>query len=46
MCKIENITFECFVTGKYTITIIDHKVWIIIKLHKEAREHRADRFYF
>ena len=47
MDKIDNITFECFVTRKYTSIIIDHpKVRKIIKLHKRARGHGLYRLYF
>ena len=46
MYETDNITFQCFVTRKCTIVVIDHKVQIIINIYKKARGHRADRLYF
>ena len=41
------MTFEYFVTRKYTIIIKDHyKMSVIVKLHKKARERGAGRLYF
>ena len=40
MTETDNVTFECpFVTT----VIIQYKIWIIAKLYKQTKGHRADR---
>ena len=45
MWETENITFECFAAQKCTIIIIDHNVWIIIRLYEKTLEETEQTGY-
>ena len=45
MWETENITFECFAAQKCTTIIIDHNVWIIVRLYKKTLEETEQTGY-
>ena len=45
MWETENIKFECFAAQKCTIIIIDHNVWIIIRLYEKTLEETEQTGY-